>query len=125
MEAKRDREMRREADRSRDDAVSRSREATHRLHEQGLLLTTEDPHTAYVDYTGVTRDWRGRGIARALKQVAAQRLEGFGIRRLRTEVEASNAAMLAVNAQFGYTMGRGRYRVVKPIVRGQAESVRP
>ncbi|MFF5208433.1 GNAT family N-acetyltransferase [Streptosporangium sp. NPDC000396] len=77
--------------------------------------STDDPHTAYVDYTGVARDWRGRGIARALKLVAAQRLEQSGVRRLRTEVEASNTAMMAVNARLGYTLGTGHYRMVKPL----------
>ncbi|MGW4895462.1 GNAT family N-acetyltransferase [Kitasatospora sp. NPDC004240] len=74
---------------------------------------TEQRDTAYVDYTAVHPDWRGRGLARALKLTAARRLAAAGIRRLRTEVEAGNAPMLAVNAALGYRLLPGHRRMVR------------
>jgi GNAT superfamily N-acetyltransferase len=56
----------------------------------------------YHGMTGVARAWRGRGIARALKQrqVAAARDAGF--RLLVTENEARNAPIRRLNEEFGY-----------------------
>ncbi len=52
--------------------------------------------------TGVLRDYRGRGIAQALKrrQIAAARDAGW--ERLRTQNDLANAPMRAVNERLGY-----------------------
>ncbi|MEV4132851.1 GNAT family N-acetyltransferase [Dactylosporangium sp. NPDC049742] len=77
------------------------------------LRTTDDPYTAHNDYTAVARAWRGHGIARALKLHAAGQAARSGIRSMRTEVEAANRAMLAVNDRLGYQRGRGHHRMVR------------
>ncbi|MFE7565268.1 GNAT family N-acetyltransferase [Kitasatospora sp. NPDC057500] len=75
--------------------------------------TLPDPRACRVDYTGVLRQWRGRGLARALKLHAARRLVEHGVRTAHTEVEAGNARMVAVNKALGYRWGAGHRRLVK------------
>ena len=48
------------------------------------------------------RDWRGRGVAGALKSAQIAWARQAGIRRLVTSNDAPNAAMLAVNRRLGY-----------------------
>jgi mycothiol synthase len=55
--------------------------------------------------TGVRRAWRGRGVARALKQAQAAAASAAGLRELRTTTSVSNAPMLHVNERLGYRRG--------------------
>ena len=57
---------------------------------------------AYNAFTGVDRDYRGRGLATALKLLATRRAREYGARYIRTHNDSRNAPMLAVNAKFGY-----------------------
>jgi mycothiol synthase len=52
--------------------------------------------------TATRRDWRGRGVAGALKRAAVLWARERGLRRLRTENEERNAPMLAINRRMGY-----------------------
>ncbi len=52
--------------------------------------------------TGVKRAWRGRGIARALKQSQIAAAQAAGLERLRTQNDLANAPMRRVNEQLGY-----------------------
>ena len=52
--------------------------------------------------TGVARDWRGRGIAKALKQAQIVAAREAGIEVLRTQNDLGNAPMRRVNEQLGY-----------------------
>jgi GNAT superfamily N-acetyltransferase len=52
--------------------------------------------------TGVARQARGRGIARALKQAQIAAAKSAGIRFLRTQNDLSNAPMRRVNERLGY-----------------------
>lgn len=52
--------------------------------------------------TGVKRTWRGRGIARALKQAQIRAAQAAGYERLRTQNDLANAPMRAVNERLGY-----------------------
>jgi GNAT superfamily N-acetyltransferase len=52
--------------------------------------------------TGVKRAWRGRGVARALKQAQIAAARASGMERLITENADGNAPMRAVNARLGY-----------------------
>jgi RimJ/RimL family protein N-acetyltransferase len=63
----------------------------------------------------VDQAWRGRGLARALKLRAARELAASGIRRLETDVDDSNAPMLAVNDALGYVVEAGHWRLIKPL----------
>jgi mycothiol synthase len=52
--------------------------------------------------TGVRRDWRGRGVAKALKQAQIAAAKEAGLARLRTQNDLANAAMRRVNESLGY-----------------------
>lgn len=53
-------------------------------------------------YTGVEREFRGRGIARALKLRAIAYARDNGYRFIQTDSSASNERMLAINAALGF-----------------------
>ncbi|MFF1905602.1 GNAT family N-acetyltransferase [Kitasatospora sp. NPDC058218] len=90
-------------------------ECAGRIVGVSAARTTDDPHTCHVDYTGVLRPWRRRGLARALKTFAAHRLAAHRVRTARTEVEAANSPMIAVNSTLGYQWGPGHYRLIKEL----------
>jgi GNAT superfamily N-acetyltransferase len=69
----------------------------------------EDDGAAFTTFTGVDRDYRGRGIAQALKSLAACYAKGKGAKSLTTDNDAKNDAMLAVNNKFGYQRQKGTY----------------
>jgi GNAT superfamily N-acetyltransferase len=52
--------------------------------------------------SGVRRDWRGRGVALALKSRALADAKERGYARVCTRNAATNAGMLAVNTRLGY-----------------------
>ncbi|MFE7192368.1 GNAT family N-acetyltransferase [Kitasatospora sp. NPDC057541] len=88
-------------------------ECTGRIVGVTVVHAVPDPHACHIDYTGVLRAWRGRGLARALKLHAARHLAYHGVRTVRTEVEAGNVPMVAVNTALGYRWGPGHRRLVK------------
>jgi GNAT superfamily N-acetyltransferase len=53
-------------------------------------------------YTGVDREYRGRGIALALKLQAIAYARDHGYRFIRTDSSAANERMLAINAALGF-----------------------
>ncbi|MGL6280262.1 MAG: GNAT family N-acetyltransferase, partial [Gaiella sp.] len=55
--------------------------------------------------TVVRRDWRGRGLALALKRAKLARAAALGVREISTWTQEANGAMRAVNERLGY-----RYR---------------
>jgi len=63
--------------------------------------------TPYHGLTAVARDWRGRGVAQALKraQIAAAHARGFT--RLVTESQESNVPMRRLNEKLGYVPAPG------------------
>ena len=69
---------------------------------QAALALEGDEGTAEHLLTCVRRDWRGRGVAGALKSAQIAWARQAGIRRLVTSNDAPNAAMLAVNQRLGY-----------------------
>lgn len=66
------------------------------------ILGREVPGVLAHYMTGILRDYRGRGIAQALKsrQIAAARAAGWKL--LRTQNDLGNAPMRAVNERLGY-----------------------
>ena len=52
--------------------------------------------------TGIRRDFRGRGIAQALKRAQIAAAKAAGYERLRTQNDLANAPMRAVNERLGY-----------------------
>lgn len=55
--------------------------------------------------TGVRPEWRGRGIAIALKRAQIAAAKAAGLRELRTTTAFGNAPMLHVNERLGYRHG--------------------
>jgi GNAT superfamily N-acetyltransferase len=58
--------------------------------------------TAEVGDTGVQRDYRRRGIARALKMMVTRYATDHGIERVHTDNRADNTGMLAINRELGF-----------------------
>ena len=61
--------------------------------------------------TGVLPAYRGRGIALALKLLAIRAARQDGVRYLRTNNDAENVPMLAVNCRLGYRPEPGYFRM--------------
>ena len=57
---------------------------------------------AWHDMTAVRRAWRGRGIARVLKEATIAWAIDHGLTALETGNDVDNAPMRAVNARLGY-----------------------
>ena len=69
----------------------------------------------WTDYTCCARSHRGLGIARAVKmETIAQAIE-LGVRRIRTQNDASNAAILHINETLGYEPISGVVEYVREV----------
>ena len=71
----------------------------------------EDQH-AYNAFTGVLREYRGRGLAQALKLQTILLAKKAGMRYIRTNNDSKNAPMLAVNRKLGYKPEPGSYQLL-------------
>lgn len=71
----------------------------------------EETRGMYHEYTCVHRDYRGRGIALALKLLSIRLAQRTGALYLRTDNDSLNEPMLAVNRKLGYRSLRGKYRI--------------
>ena len=69
----------------------------------------------YNEYTGVLREYRGRGIAYALKLLAVEAARGAGCSYMRTNNDSTNAPMLAINRKMGYRPEPGLYALAKSL----------
>jgi GNAT superfamily N-acetyltransferase len=88
--------------------------ASHSDHWVGLAAIGiyPDNNYAYNAFTGVSRDYRGRGLAQALKLQTILLAKKEGIRYVRTHNDSKNAAMLAINRKLGYKPEPGYYRLL-------------
>ena len=66
-------------------------------------------------WTGVSRAFRGRGVARALKLETLVQAIALGIRLVRTGNDSQNAPILHLNEQMGYTPVPGWIQFLKPV----------
>ncbi|UUZ92156.1 GNAT family N-acetyltransferase [Paenibacillus sp. P25] len=72
----------------------------------------------YHEYTGVLRDYRGRGIALSLKRLAIRLAAQEGAAYLRTNNDSQNGPMLSINLELlGYRPVPGYFKMVKTIGR--------
>ena len=71
----------------------------------------QDNH-AYNAFTGVLRNYRGRGLAQALKLQTILLAKREGMRYIRTHNDSNNAPMLAINRKLGYKPLPGVYRIL-------------
>lgn len=67
---------------------------------------------AYNAFTGVMRDYRGHGLAQALKLHTILMAKREGMRYIRTHNDSNNAPMLAVNRKLGYVPELGVYKLL-------------
>jgi GNAT superfamily N-acetyltransferase len=72
--------------------------------------------SAYTTYTAVLKEYRGRSIALALKVLVVNAAMARGVTRLRTNNDADNPAMLAVNAKLGYRPIPGPRKLVRELL---------
>jgi GNAT superfamily N-acetyltransferase len=72
----------------------------------GLHQDTDRPERAENALTAVRRDWRGRGVASHLKLRTLQWATAHGLRELYTWTQVRNTAMLRLNEQLGYVVGK-------------------
>ncbi|OLB68002.1 hypothetical protein AUI06_12150 [archaeon 13_2_20CM_2_52_21] len=77
----------------------------HRIDTECRVLNQDD--------TGVTREYRGRGIATALKLKVIEFGKKNGYRTIKTWNDSSNAPMLAVNTKLGFKRQVGWIMVEK------------
>lgn len=70
-----------------------------------LLFLGQARRVAIHDMTAVRRDWRGRGVAGALKRAQIGWAIDHGVEALETGNDEDNLAMQAVNARLGYVRG--------------------
>jgi mycothiol synthase len=68
----------------------------------GLIRDHDRPERAENSLTAVRRDWRGRGVARALKETVIAWAAAQGLRELYTWTQEGNESMRAVNERLGY-----------------------
>ena len=88
--------------------------AAHEDHWAGLSaigIYPADRH-AYNAFTGVLREYRGRGLAQALKLQTILLAKKEGMRYIRTHNDSNNAPMLAINRKLGYEPQPGIYKLV-------------
>ena len=73
----------------------------------------DETNTAHTLITGVHPDYRGRRIATALKLHAIRFAQASGARRIITETDSRNAAMMAINSKLGFQPQPGYYGLRK------------
>ncbi len=72
-----------------------------------LHRDTEMPGRLLQRITAIHADYRGRGIALALKLKTIAYAQQHGFHEIRTAVESNNPSMLAINAKLGFVQGPG------------------
>lgn len=70
--------------------------------ESNLFLTENPPDVLYQGITGTRRDYRGRGLALALKLRTIEYARTHGKREIRTWNDTLNEPMLAINVKLGF-----------------------
>ena len=77
------------------------------------LPRREVPGMLHQGLTGVRREWRGKGVAWALKLTAAARVKAQGWKTVRTGNHTVNREMLGINAAMGFVRGRARVVLIR------------
>lgn len=79
----------------------------------GVYNEPDNPDEMFNGYTGVNSAYRGRKIALALKLLTIRYARKHGAKTVKTENDARNAPMLAINQKLGYQALTGHYVLVK------------
>jgi GNAT superfamily N-acetyltransferase len=83
-----------------------------------LKLDAEHPGKAENGYTAVRREWRERGVAKALKRTTLAWAANHDIAEIRTWTQRGNDAMRALNERLGYRYATVSIRVESPLPLG-------
>ena len=81
-----------------------------------LWMPRTEGQSAVVDYTGVLKEHRGKGIAFAVKVAAAAEGARAGAKRIRTNNDPDNPAILHLNRKMGFHEVPGPVIFKKPFV---------
>jgi GNAT superfamily N-acetyltransferase len=76
-----------------------------------IAIYTADNY-AYNAFTGVLHEFRGRGLAQALKLQTIALAKKEGMRYIRTNNDSNNVPMLHINRKLGYQPEPGYYRIL-------------
>jgi GNAT superfamily N-acetyltransferase len=76
-----------------------------------IAIYATDRHASNA-FTGVLREYRGRGLAQALKLQTILLAKREGMRHIRTNNDSNNAPMLAINRKLGYKPEPGFYKLL-------------
>jgi GNAT superfamily N-acetyltransferase len=76
-----------------------------------FALVEDGGDSGGVGYTGVDPRFRGRGLGRLVKEDVHHRAAGLGIRTLGTDNEEHNQGIRRLNAELGYQVTHGVYRM--------------
>lgn len=85
------------------------------------IIIKESNEVFYNSLTGVHRDYRGKGLALAIKIKALEYAKEKGAKFVRTHNDSNNSPMLRVNQKLGYEQKPGLYFMEKYIVESQNE----
>ncbi|HWI61256.1 MAG TPA: GNAT family N-acetyltransferase [Symbiobacteriaceae bacterium] len=86
-----------------------------RLVAMTSLSPTGEPETMTPDYTCVHPEYRGRGLALAVKVLGVRAARRHGAQYIRTNNDSTNAPMLAVNWKLGYKKLPGFFWITKAL----------
>jgi GNAT superfamily N-acetyltransferase len=83
------------------------RDGEQYIAESYLHASQDEPGILIQKVTGVRSEYRGRGIALALKLETIAFAQRRGLEEIRTGVESNNSSMLAINARLGFVQEPG------------------
>ncbi len=89
------------------DAFFIVRDGTTYVGMSYLHRDVDDPGRLLQRITAIHAEYRGRGIALALKLKTIAYAQRHGFHEIRTAVESNNPSMLAINAKLGFVQGPG------------------
>ncbi|NUR51084.1 MAG: GNAT family N-acetyltransferase [Hamadaea sp.] len=81
----------------------------------GLILDTDQTDRAENAFTTVRRDWRGRGVASAVKRATLHWAATRGLREIYTWTQRGNADMRRLNEHLGYVTRTISVRLEQPL----------
>lgn len=79
------------------------------------VLHNQQTNGMYHEYTGVSRAYRGKKVAMALKIKAIQLATNQQAAYIRTDNDSTNQPILSINRKLGYVPLRGSYRLLAPL----------
>ncbi|KRC89993.1 hypothetical protein ASE25_10855 [Terrabacter sp. Root85] len=81
----------------------------------GISYGTVSAGELFIAYSGIDPTFRGRGLMRLVKQQAHVAATGAGATKARTNNEEHNAGIRRINAELGYVVQSGVYRLVQDL----------